>query len=82
MKPATDPNKSAIHAFITNEAHDTWHTVAAEEGASVTALLQALGDSDLAAVIASVKVTNGHGHQVPLVKAARNIDAQRRQRAR
>ncbi len=72
-----DPRK-AIHAFLTPESHDAWHEFAADNGVSVSGLIEAMAldwgdrtegdDYDLAEVEA-------------LSRPARRIDAQRRRRA-
>ena len=35
-------SRKAIHAYLTPEAHDRWHDFAAEEGVSVSGLLEAI----------------------------------------
>jgi hypothetical protein len=71
--------RKAIHAFLTPEAHEAWHEFAAENGVSVSALIEAMamdwqGRRD------------GDGFDLPevdeLARSARRIDAQRRRRAR
>lgn len=72
-----DPRK-AVHAFLTPESHEAWHEFAADNGVSVSGLIEAMaldwsdrteGDEyDLAEVEA-------------LSRPARRIDAQRRRRA-
>ena len=72
-----DPRK-AIHAFLTPESHDAWHEFAADNGVSVSGLIEAMAldwgdrtegdDYDLAEVEA-------------LSRPARRTDAQRRRRA-
>lgn len=71
--------RRAIHAFLSGEAHDTWHDVAATHGVSVSGLLEALaldwaegnglGDAESASTLA-------------VAKSARRIDAERRRRSR
>lgn len=71
--------RRAIHAYLSNEAHDTWHDLAATHGVSVSGLLEALaldwaegngfGDAESDATLA-------------LAKSARRIDAERRRRTR
>ena len=73
-------SRKAIHAYLSPEAHDQWHDFAAENGVSVSGLLEAIGlewkdqmktdDGDLPAEIES------------LAKRARRIDASRRRRQR
>ncbi len=38
-KPGT---RKAIHAYMSDNAHDQWHDFAAEQGVSVSAILEAL----------------------------------------
>jgi len=70
--------RKALHAYVSDDAHDQWHGFAAEQGVSVSAMLEALapeldpearpGPADLNSQLTGV------------VKAARKIDAQRRRR--
>lgn len=70
--------RKALHAYVSDDAHEQWHGFAAEQGVSVSAILEALAPeldtearpepSDLSSRL------NG------VVKAARKIDAQRRRR--
>lgn len=71
--------RKAIHAYLSPEAHDQWHDFAAENGVSVSGLLEAIGlewkdqmngDGDLPAEVEG------------LAKRARRIDASRRRRQR
>jgi hypothetical protein len=71
--------RKAIHAYLSPEAHDRWHDFAAEQGVSVSGLLEAIaqewkgqleGDVDLPLEVES------------LAKSARRIDAARRRRQR
>lgn len=71
------PSRRAIHAFVSAEAHERWHDFAAEEGISVSALIEAFapelsdpshGDEPMAVRMQSVVVV------------ARKIDASRRRR--
>ena len=68
----TTSDRRALHAFVSDQAHDRWHDFAAEQGVSVSAVLEAL-----APVLADL---DGQGDVV--VKAARRIDAERRRRRR
>jgi hypothetical protein len=88
FRPAsTDPRKTApmadarkaIHAYLTPEAHDRWHDFAAEQGVSVSGLLEAIARD--------WKEQLDTGADVPaeveqLAKTARRIDAARRRRQR
>ena len=68
--------RRALHAFLSDEAHDSWHRVAAELGVSVSGMLEAMA-------FELVKPEGEHalGDRVDtLVKRARKIDAERRRR--
>ncbi len=75
-----DTGRKALHAYVSDGAHDQWHEFAAEQGVSVSAVLEALApelDTEL------------ETSQEPLrdrlsgvVRSARRIDAQRRRRRR
>ncbi len=70
-------SRKAIHAFVSVEAHDRWHDFAAEEGVSVSALIEAfapeLSDEALG------KEPMFERLQV-VIGSARAIDAARRRR--
>ena len=72
-------SRKAIHAYLSPEAHDQWHDFAAENGVSVSGLLEAIG-------LAWKDQVNGNGDLPPeiedLAKRARRIDASRRRRQR
>ena len=71
------PSRRAIHAFVSPEAHEQWHDFAAEEGVSVSALIEAfapeLGDP-------ARGEEPMHERLSFVVLAARKIDASRRRR--
>ena len=70
-------DRKAIHAYLSPDAHEAWHQFAAEQGVSVSGLLEAIADHW------SDTMSNG-GSLSPesdgLARAARKIDAQRRRR--
>jgi len=72
-------SRKAIHAFLTPDSHEAWHEFAAENGVSVSGLIEAmaLDWSDR---------TEGDEFALEEVEAlsrqARRIDAQRRRRSR
>lgn len=70
-RPTEAPRK-ALHAYLSDEAHDTWHAVAAEFGVSVSGLLEAMAQ-DLSGKGAATRME-------PTVKRARKVDAERRRR--
>jgi hypothetical protein len=71
--------RKAIHAFLTPEAHEAWHDFAAENGVSVSALIEAMA-------MDWQDRRDDEGFELPemdeLARSARRIDAQRRRRAR
>jgi hypothetical protein len=72
--PMTNATRKALHCYIDDPAHDAWHGFCTDNGVSVSALLQALGD----------EIDNTLGDESPmgpvLIKRARHIDAVRRRR--
>lgn len=71
-------DRSALHAYLSDEAHSTWHRFARENGVSLTGLLEAIG----AELDAEIEANGNDPDRVrqPTVKAARRIDADRRRR--
>lgn len=67
-----EPPRKALHAYLSDEAHDTWHAVAAEYGVSVSGLLEAMA-GDLHGKGAATRFDS-------TVKRARKVDAERRRR--
>ena len=72
-------DRRALHAYLSREAHDAWHDFAAEQGVSVSGLLEASG-RNLAPVVDGN--AEPRKEQLELVDAARKIDAARRRRRR
>jgi hypothetical protein len=73
-------SRKAIHAYLSPEAHDQWHDFAAENGVSVSGLLEAIG-------LEWKDQMQTDGGDLPpeiegLAKRARRIDASRRRRQR
>jgi hypothetical protein len=73
-----DPNdqRRALHAYLSDDAHDTWHDVSANLGCSVSAMLEAMAvdfdrPRDERAIQERVDT---------IVRKARRIDADRRRR--
>ncbi len=70
-------SRKAIHAYLSPEAHDRWHDFAAEEGVSVSGLLEAIA-IDWKEQLDAGTETPANVEQ--LAKVARKIDASRRRR--
>lgn len=73
-KPAT---RRALHAYVSDEAHDAWHDFAAEQGVTVSGLLEAM-TAHLTTASTSTQVEAAWDDTI---KAARAIDAARRRRS-
>src|SRR4051812_42475432 len=76
--PMADARK-AIHAYLTPEAHDRWHDFAAEQGVSVSGLLEAIA-RDWKEQLDNRGGPPAQGEQ--LAPAGRQNDPARRRRAR
>ncbi len=74
-----DAGRKALHAYVSDDAHDQWHGFAAEQGVSVSAILEALAP-ELDLETEEGKDLSERLNSV--VKSARQIDAQRRRRRR
>ncbi len=68
--------RKALHAYVTADAHNQWHDFAAENGVSVSAILEALAPE-----LESDPFGGDSGRMDQIVKLARRIDAQRRRRS-
>jgi hypothetical protein len=68
--------RRAIHAYLTVESHEVWHTVSEEAGVSLSGFLEALA-TDMKEFAPD---EGGHPRWKDIIKAARKIDAQRRRR--
>jgi len=66
-------DRKALHAYVSDDAHDQWHDFAAGQGVSVSAMIEALAPQFADADDEAFET---------LVKAARRIDAKRRRRSR
>lgn len=73
---ASTKDRSALHAYLSAEAHDAWQTFAEVNGVSVTGVLERLG-LDLAE---EMKTEDPDAIRKDLVRGARRIDADRRRR--
>lgn len=72
-----NPSRRAIHAFVSPEAHEKWHDFAAEEGVSVSALIEAFAPELSDPVRGKEPMLSRLGL---VVTTARKIDAKRRRR--
>jgi hypothetical protein len=72
-------SRKAIHAYLSPDAHDAWHDFAAEQGVSVSALLEALAE-DWATRPDWDDTAPSDREQ--LARVARQVDAARRRRRR
>ncbi len=68
--------RRAIHAYLTVESHDVWHTVSEEAGVSLSGLLESMA-ADMKKFPAE---DGGHPRWAEIIKSARKIDAVRRRR--
>ncbi|MEZ5229892.1 MAG: hypothetical protein R2710_25485 [Acidimicrobiales bacterium] len=70
--------RKALHAIVSDGAHDQWHDAAASHGVSVTAMLEVLAHR----LPSGDNQNDGHDVRIDdeLVEQARKIDAQRRSR--
>jgi hypothetical protein len=77
--PAKSKNtpRKALHAYLSDEAHATWHDRAASYGVSVSALLEAIALS-----IKDVRSESDWGKGSDIIAKARRIDTDRRRRLR
>ncbi|MEZ5341824.1 MAG: hypothetical protein R2706_10335 [Acidimicrobiales bacterium] len=75
-----DNGRKALHAYVSGDAHDLWHGFAAEQGVSVSAILEALApELNFEAVQSGEQLKD---RLSTVVKSARQIDAARRRRRR
>lgn len=68
--------RSALHAYLSPEAHGAWAFYSEENGVSLTSLLEALG-MELRGELEHVEA---HDLRQDWIKRARRIDANRRRR--
>ena len=76
----TTQQRKALHAYLSDDAHELWHTFAAQEGVSVSAVLEALASeldftSDTSEAPMKERLSE-------VVATARRTDATRRRRRR
>lgn len=74
---SNETSRKALHAYVTDNAHEQWHGFAAEQGVSVSAILEALAPA------LEAEEPDGSTLEIDsIVTAARRIDAARRRRRR
>ena len=74
---STTTSRKALHAYLSDEAHEVWHERAATFGVSVSAMLEAI-----ALEIGDVTSESDWGEGAAIVTRARRIDTERRRRSR
>jgi len=78
--PDDNNGRKALHAYVSDDAHDHWHGFAAEQGVSVSAILEALAPE--LSLDAPMSHEQLGARLNTVIKSARKIDAQRRRRRR
>ena len=72
-------SRKALHAYVSDGAHDQWHNFAAEQGITLSALLDVLGTE----ISDPTNQEQGMSERLEFVVAeARKTDARRRRRGR
>ncbi len=77
-----DNGRKALHAYVSDDAHDQWHGFAAEQGVSVSAILEALAPELIVDDEEPAEGENLGGRLDRVIRAARPIGAERRRRRR
>ncbi len=80
MTTTTTTQRKALHAYLSDDAHEQWHTFAAQEGVSVSAVLEALASELDFTNDSSGAPMKDRLNEV--VAIARRTDASRRRRRR
>lgn len=75
-----DHPRKALHAYLSADSHEQWHTFAAEFGVSVSAILEVLG-AHLGSHVQAPQGIVSDARIEDFVAAARRLDASRRRRA-
>ncbi len=76
----TTTQRKALHAYLSDDAHEQWHTFAAQEGVSVSAVLEALAtELDFSNDTSEAPMKDRLNEVVAI---ARRTDASRRRRRR
>jgi len=73
----TTNTRRALHAYVSDDAHDAWHDFAAENGVTVSGLLEAL-TPHLQATTSEATLQTAWEESI---KSARAVDAARRRRS-
>jgi hypothetical protein len=68
------PKRQAIHAYLSQEAHEAWGDFAAANGVSLTSLIEALGRELME------EPTEAGPDRIDWIRVARSIDAKNRLR--
>lgn len=68
--------RRAIHAYLTVESHEVWHTISEEAGVSLSGFLESLAEDWRE----HPPEEGGHERWREIIRQARKIDAQRRRR--
>lgn len=68
--------RRAVHAYLTVESHEVWHTIAEEAGVSLSGFLESLA-TDFREFPPD---QGGHPRWREIIKGGRKIDAHRRRR--
>ncbi|NNE96229.1 MAG: hypothetical protein HKN24_09400 [Acidimicrobiales bacterium] len=77
---ATTSQRKALHAYLSDDAHEQWHSFAAQEGVSVSAVLEALASElDYSSTTSDAPIRERLNEVVAI---ARRTDATRRRRRR
>jgi hypothetical protein len=69
--------RQALHAYLSEQSHEAWHTFSEENGVSVTGLLESLGHQLAEEIEAAGDAADIRG---AWVKQGRKVDTQRRRR--
>ena len=75
--PNRNQPRKALHAYLSDDAHNVWHDRAAAYGVSVSAMLEAIALS-----IDEIDSEEDWGTGTEIVSRARTIDTDRRRRSR
>lgn len=73
-------DRRALHAYVSDESHEAWMTLSADNGVSVTGIMEAMGNR----IAKEIDANGGTAEDVFIeyITPARRIDADRRRRGR